>query len=259
MSNSTRTTPSGKNISSAIGGDYLSTLPQEFQDSNLAVAAEDFFWFMKDCGDAVETSADQLLQESIADIVEQSQELSFSWIRCYEGADGSRSLHGRELTPEERSQQGQTYWYTHVWEQDRQRLLVQYFGQLTADGLDVAVAFARAVEEAALDADGGSQCNLNVPAAGELVCGPYRAQKRVELTLFACLLMYHSMVLVHCSNNGKEFFIVILSLWNGSKCLLANPDWLWQSGSCINARASIGLHYWIRVDLGFRSNSSFGG
>ena len=161
--------PSGKEILQIVADKGSLDFPDSLRDADGVFSdPEQFFSFMEDCGNEAQANADSLLSQSVATLITSSQELSFDWIRCFDGADGTRSFRGGQLTPEQRSVEGQTDWFTRTWELDRQRLFDLYYLQLIEDGFDQTDAFKIATQEAARDANGGSECNLNAPAAGEL-------------------------------------------------------------------------------------------
>lgn len=137
-----------------------------FDPPSILINSTDLFIYMSDCGIAASEVIRDRLAETISNVAKTaSQDLTFNWIRCFDGAEaGSIEFRGNELTAEQRSQSGQAQAYSQEWNEDREALFRLYFNQFLEDGESPVAAFVNASALSVEEATGGGTCAFNGPA-----------------------------------------------------------------------------------------------
>ena len=122
----------------------------------------ELYEFLVECGNSSRSFADEEARAAVGGSV---SELSFNWIRCYEGANNLKvDISGDILRSQERNPRLQREFYERVWRSDFDRLYAQYRKEENAVTLAESLkASTRALE----DASGGDSCYLNGSGSGK--------------------------------------------------------------------------------------------
>lgn len=120
--------------------------------------------------------AEQLVREIFGELEEVNTciGLTFNWIRCYPSANYRSSgllVHQPPPNITFLRPESQEKYYSSVWQADQQLLYQQYVDYLTANtNLSTANISSKALQMSFEEANGGSHCELNGPAAGKILC-----------------------------------------------------------------------------------------
>jgi hypothetical protein len=129
--------------------------------------------FMARCGRISSPKIEELIKRALNTARELDGELSFNWIRCYEGASGvsSRTIKvGKQRRVAHRIEEmryaEQHEFYENQWEKDRQTKLEELAEiYMTRDNLPSEEAHSKALWETATLATGGEACGFNSAAS----------------------------------------------------------------------------------------------
>lgn len=129
--------------------------------------------FLSRCGRISSPNIEQLMKRALRTSRELDGDLSFNWMRCYEGASGvsSRTIKvGKQRRVAHRIQDvrydAQHDFYEQQWEKDRQEkldVLVETY--MKEDNLALEQAHSKALWETATLATGGDACGFNSAAS----------------------------------------------------------------------------------------------
>lgn len=134
--------------------------------------------FMTRCGRIASPASQEFLTRAVRTSRELDGELSFDWMRCYEGASGVSSKTvkiGKQRRVAHRISEvryaAQHEFYEQQWEKDREEkyneLVEEY---MTNDNMPLEMAQSKALWEAAMRATGGDACGFNSAASGKFPC-----------------------------------------------------------------------------------------
>ncbi len=129
--------------------------------------------FMARCGRISSPKIEELIKRALRTARELDGDLSFNWIRCYEGASGvsSRTIKvGKQRRVAHRIEEvryaEQHEFYENQWEKDRQTKMKELAEiYMTRDNLSSEEAHSKALWETATLATGGEACGFNSAAS----------------------------------------------------------------------------------------------
>lgn len=157
-------------------GDTLSSNETDVSNG-VEITSADIKSFMARCGRIASPTGQRFLQGALNISRELDGDLTFNWMRCYDGASGvsSRTVKiGKQRRVAHRIEEvrydAQQAFYEQKWQKDRQSIfdeLVQEY--VTKDNLSLDKARSKALREAPLRASAGDACGFNSAASGTFV------------------------------------------------------------------------------------------